>query len=120
MPVCNGAGGLTAHYSFGARTGGAPILLGASFVALAVGLGSGLAGLLAAFPLPILAALLAGAGLLHVGLLRDLKRPHEWLAALAIGLVGFQVNLAVALALGLAVWWAARATGALVLRPRTT
>ena len=28
MPVCHGAGGLTAHYSFGARTAGAPLLMG--------------------------------------------------------------------------------------------
>src|SRR5262249_2664816 len=28
MPVCHGAGGLTAHRSFGARSGGAPIAMG--------------------------------------------------------------------------------------------
>src|SRR5205807_6579304 len=27
MPVCHGAGGMTAHRTFGARTGGAPIML---------------------------------------------------------------------------------------------
>src|SRR3989337_3705411 len=32
MPVCHGAGGLTAHYRFGARTGGATILLGAALL----------------------------------------------------------------------------------------
>src|ERR671923_1185332 len=43
MPVCHGAGGMTAHYAFGARTGGAPVAMGASLVALAVAAGSGLA-----------------------------------------------------------------------------
>src|SRR5437868_5074212 len=49
MPVCHGAGGMTAHYAFGARTGGAPLAMGGSLVVLAVGTGSGLAALLTAF-----------------------------------------------------------------------
>jgi hypothetical protein len=109
MPVCHGAGGLTAHYSFGARTAGAPLVMGAALLVLAVGAGAGLAALLPAFPLPILAALLAAAGLLHIGLLRDLSGAWSWTLALAVGAVGFALNLMWALALGLAAWWLARA-----------
>jgi hypothetical protein len=109
MPVCHGAGGLTAHYSFGARTAGAPLAMGTALLALAIGAGAGLAGLLPAFPLPILAALLAAAGVLHVGLLRDLRGVWSWTLALAVGIVGFAFNLVWALALGLAAWWLARA-----------
>lgn len=105
MPVCHGAGGLTAHVSFGARTAGAPLAIGVSLLVLAVGFGAGLGALLAAFPLPILAGLLAGAGILHIGLLRDLPRGWELLLALAIGAIGFTTNLVLALATGLAVWW---------------
>ena len=43
------------------------------------------------------AALLATAGLLHISLLRDLREPWAWALALAVGLVGFQVHLALAL-----------------------
>ena len=118
MPVCHGAGGLTAHVAFGARSAGAPLVMGTALLVLAVALGAGLAGLLAAFPLPILAGLLACAGLLHIGLLRDLRRAHEWALALVVGAVGFGVNLAVALALGLALFWLARAFVAL-RRPGT-
>ena len=105
MPVCHGAGGMTAHYAFGARTGGAPVAMGASLVALAVAAGSGLAALLGAFPLPILAALLATAGLLHIALLRDLRGWREWALALIVGVLGFELNLTVGLAVGLALWW---------------
>ncbi len=105
MPVCHGAGGLTAHYSFGARTGGAPLTMGVALVALALGVGAGLGDLLAAFPLPILAALLAAAGILHMGLLRDLKSAREWIFALFVGAVGFQFNLAYALVIALVAWW---------------
>jgi sulfate permease, SulP family len=119
MPVCHGAGGLTAHVAFGARTAGAPLVIGISLLTLAVGFGAGLAALLTAFPLPILAALLATAGLLHIGLLRDLRGVHAWGLALAVGLVGYQVHLAVALAGGLVLYWGVRLATAITWRPRT-
>jgi hypothetical protein len=105
MPVCHGAGGLTAHYAFGARTGGAPFAIGAVLVVLAVAAGSGLAAMLAAFPLPVLAALLAAAGILHIGLARDLAGAREIAVALVVALLGFWLNLAVGLAAGLVLWW---------------
>jgi hypothetical protein len=117
MPVCHGAGGLTAHVAFGARTGGAPVAMGVALLTLALGLGAGLASLLAAFPLPILAGVLATAGILHIGLLRDLETAADWALALAVGAVGFTTDLATALLLGLAVWWLPR--GALRLRAAT-
>ncbi|HXG77654.1 MAG TPA: putative sulfate/molybdate transporter, partial [Gaiellaceae bacterium] len=36
MPVCHGAGGMTAHYAFGARTGRAPLAIGGALVGLAL------------------------------------------------------------------------------------
>jgi MFS superfamily sulfate permease-like transporter len=105
MPVCHGAGGLTAHHAFGARTAGAPLLMGAGLLVLALAAGSGLAALLAAFPLPILSGMLAAAGVLHIRLLRDLRTPWELSVAIAVGVVGVTVNLALGLLLGLAAWW---------------
>jgi len=109
MPVCHGAGGMTAHYSFGARTGGAPILMGAALLFLAIIFGASLATLLAGFPLPILAGLLAIAGLLHIALLKDLEGRAHWALAIAVGVTGFFVNLAVALLGALLIWWATEA-----------
>lgn len=56
--MCHGAGGVAAHHRFGARSGGAPLMLGVAllFLALAPG-GAGLA-LLAAIPAAGLGALL--------------------------------------------------------------
>jgi hypothetical protein len=105
MPVCHGAGGMTAHRNFGARSAGAPLFMGALLLVLALGLGAGMATLLAAFPLTILAALLAAAGLMHLGLLRDLRGAPAWTLALIVGGLGFAVNLAVGLAVGLILWW---------------
>ncbi len=109
MPVCHGAGGMSAHYGFGARSGGTPVILGATLLVLALLLGANLTALLAAFPLPILAGLLGIAGLLHIALLRDLREPAHWALAIAVGVTGFLTNLAVALVLALIVWWAGKA-----------
>lgn len=56
MPMCHGAGGAAAHRKFGARTGGAPLMIGLALAALAI-LPDGF-GLLAAVPAVALGALL--------------------------------------------------------------
>ncbi|MHB1425619.1 MAG: putative sulfate/molybdate transporter [Gemmataceae bacterium] len=112
MPVCHGAGGMTAHRGFGARSGGAPIMLGAGLLALAFAIGASLASVLAGFPLPILAGLLAVSGILHIALLKDLRHSYHWALALAVGVTGFVSNLAIALVAALLLWWAGKAVTA--------
>lgn len=118
MPVCHGAGGTTAHRTFGARTGGAPLVMGSVLLALALVTGTMLAALLAGFPLVILAGLLAVAGLLHLALLRDLDRRAEWAVAIGIGVGGAAGHLALSLLVGLAVWWGARLVASSVKQRR--
>lgn len=102
MPVCHGAGGLSAHHAAGARTWRAPVLIGGALVLIAVGAGRGLAGVLAAFPLPVLAALLVVAAVAHGRLLRDVRGVAAWSVVVAVGLLGVAVNLAVGMVVGLA------------------
>lgn len=109
MPVCHGAGGMTAHRSFGARTAAAPAAMGAALCVLALGFGSGLAAVLPAFPVAVLAALLGVSGLLHVRLLRDLSSRADLAIAVLVGIVGLATNLAVGLLAGAAVVWLPRA-----------
>ena len=88
LPVCHGSGGMTAHVAFGARTWRAPLLMGLVLIALALVAGQGLGPLFSAFPVEILAGLLAAAGLLHLGLLGSLKNTSDLAVALSVGLVG--------------------------------
>ncbi len=88
LPVCHGSGGMTAHVAFGARTWRAPLLMGLVLIALALVAGQGLGPLFSAFPVEILAGLLAAAGLLHLGLLASLKNTSDLAVALSVGLVG--------------------------------
>jgi len=58
VPMCHGAGGLAAHVRFGARTGGAPILLGVILLGLALFFSSSIHVLFRMFPLPVLGVIL--------------------------------------------------------------
>lgn len=42
LPICHGAGGATAHYKLGARTGGATLILGSALLVLAIVFGASL------------------------------------------------------------------------------
>lgn len=118
MPVCHGAGGLSAHHAAGARTWRAPVLIGGSLVLLALAVGRGLAGVLAAFPLPVLAALLVVAGVAHLRLLRDVRGWGAWSVVILVGVLGLVVNLAIGMLVGLAVHLALHLAAHLAVRRR--
>lgn len=58
LPMCHGAGGVAAHRRFGARSGGAPVLLGLALGALALAPADLRAAILGAVPAATLGALL--------------------------------------------------------------
>ena len=62
MPLCHGAGGLAAHYRFGARTPGSNIIIGSFFVALAILFGKHALGIVYLIPMSVLGILLLFAG----------------------------------------------------------
>jgi hypothetical protein len=103
MPLCHGAGGMSAHHAFGARSWRAPALIGAALVTVALALGQDLALVLQSFPVAILAALLLVAGITHVRLLTDVRGRFNWGVALAIGIAGVTGHLLAAVVLGLVV-----------------
>jgi MFS superfamily sulfate permease-like transporter len=58
LPMCHGAGGVVAHHRFGARSGGAPLMLGLALLVIALVPGGAGVALLAAVPAAGLGALL--------------------------------------------------------------
>jgi MFS superfamily sulfate permease-like transporter len=58
LPMCHGAGGVAAHHRFGARSGGAPLILGVALLAVALMPGGIGLAVLAAIPAAGLGALL--------------------------------------------------------------
>ena len=91
-------------------------MLGSALLILGLGAGASLTAALSGFPVPILAGLLAVAGLLHIALLKDLSDPFHWALAIAVGIVGFLSNLAIALTAALILWWGIKAVAALQAR----
>ena len=54
MPLCHGAGGLAAHYRFGARTAGSNLIIGVVFILLAILLGPSVLAVVYLLPVSIL------------------------------------------------------------------
>ncbi len=102
VPMCHGTGGLAAHFRFGARTGGAPIMIGIFFVVIALVLGELGFTLLAIIPKSVLGVLLVFAGLELCPLLRSLKTNEEYFIALLIAGIALAVpNMGWAFAIGI-------------------
>lgn len=62
IPMCHGAGGLAAQYSFGARTGGSVVMLGTMKLLMGLIIGGFLLQVLSVYPYAILAPMLIFAG----------------------------------------------------------
>jgi MFS superfamily sulfate permease-like transporter len=58
VPMCHGAGGMAGHVQFGARTGGAVVILGFVLLAVAIFLSGSVATLLRLFPMSVLGVIL--------------------------------------------------------------
>lgn len=100
MALCHGAGGATAHYRLGARTGGATLLAAGFFLALAGATSLGLSPLLV--PAAVLAGMLLFVAVEHTLLVTDLKSLDDLVCALLIAAVTL---LSGDLALGFVLGW---------------
>jgi MFS superfamily sulfate permease-like transporter len=58
VPMCHGAGGMAGHVRFGARTGGAPIVLGGILVLTALFFSGSVDTIFKIFPAPVLGVIL--------------------------------------------------------------
>lgn len=103
LPMCHGAGGLAAHYRFGARTAGSNVIIGSILVVLALSLRERLVGVLNLIPDAILGVLLVFAGIQLALMIRDLLDRRDLFVALFMLGLGLAVNLAVAFLAGVAV-----------------
>ncbi|NSW87861.1 MAG: sulfate permease [Syntrophobacteraceae bacterium] len=106
MPLCHGAGGLAAHYRFGARTAGSNLMIGAIFVALAVFLGSHALSVLYLLPMSILGILLLFAGNQLAMTVIDVKERKDMFVVLVILGITVASNLAVGFIVGIVLAYA--------------
>lgn len=103
VPMCHGSGGLAGKYAFGARTGGANVLLGIGYLALAL-VAAG--AVLAAFPTAILGVLLVVVALeLGRAAFAPVDDRRSLAVVAAVGVVGLAGNVGVAFVLGTVAFW---------------
>jgi MFS superfamily sulfate permease-like transporter len=108
VPMCHGAGGMAAQVSFGARTGGAPVILGTLLVILAFFFSESIATLLRLFPHPALGVMLFLAGVqLALGSCDFSKDKGERFVTLGTAALSIW-NVGVAFVFGIAVLWIVR------------
>ena len=103
MPLCHGAGGLAAHYRFGARTAGSNLMIGLIFITLAIFFGNQIVRAVQLLPLSILGILLMFAGLQLTLTIIDLKDRKEYFVALLILGITLASNLAAGFIIGIVV-----------------
>jgi len=101
MPMCHGAGGLAAHYRFGARTAGSNLFIGGLFIAAGLIVGDQAAEVLGILPFSVLGAMLVFAGAQLALQIRDVTERKDLFVALTILGVSLASNLAVGFGVGL-------------------
>ena len=103
LPVCHGAGGVTAHYKLGARTWAATAMVGGLLIVLGLAFGSSLPGLLQLLPPGALAGMLMYVAIQHGLLAARLDGAGNRAIAAIVGVVTLVAgNLAVGFAAGVA------------------
>lgn len=105
MPLCHGAGGLAAHYRFGARTAGSNLFIGVIFCILALIAGTHVTSLVCLIPLSLLGVLLLFAGTQLAMTVKDISEKKDlFVVLLMLGITFGSNNLAIGFISGIAVF----------------
>lgn len=104
VPMCHGAGGMAGHIAFGARTGGAVVILGSLLLVLAVFFSGSVEHLLQLLPSAVLGVILflTGVQLALGSLSAHTSKSHAFVTLAVAGLAMW--NVAIAFVVGLVLW----------------
>ena len=104
IPICHGAGGMTAHYRLGARTGWYGLIIGLPLLLAGAWAGNHTAAMLAAIPAIALGVPLAYVGVRHGLLAADaLREPVSAITVISVGVISCATgNLLIGFAVGAA------------------
>jgi MFS superfamily sulfate permease-like transporter len=105
IPMCHGAGGMAGHLRFGARTGGALVILGAIILLIGLFLSDSVTLLLQIFPRPILGVILFFAGVELALVVQDIKLRKQNLFVLVVTAGTAMWNMGVAYLAGLILYY---------------
>ena len=105
IPMCHGAGGMAGHIRFGARTGGALVILGVIVLLTGLFLSDSVTLLFQVFPRPILGVILFFAGVELALVIKDIKLKKQNLFVLLVTAGTAMWNMGVAYLAGLLLYY---------------
>ena len=105
IPMCHGAGGMAGHIRFGAKTGGALVILGVIILSVGLFLSDSVTLLLQIFPRPILGVILFFAGVELALVVQDVKLKKQNLFVLLVTAGTAMWNMGVAYLAGLMLYY---------------
>lgn len=105
VPMCHGAGGMAGHLRFGARTGGALVMLGVLLFLVGLFLSDSVALLFQVFPRSIIGVILFFAGVELALVVRDIKLKKQNLFVLLVTAGVAMWNMGVAYLAGLILYY---------------
>jgi len=105
VPMCHGAGGMAGHVRFGARTGGALVILGLIVLLIGLFLSDSVTVLFQVFPRPILGVILFFAGVELSLVIKDIKLKKQNLFVLLVTAGTAMWNMGVAYLAGLLLYY---------------
>jgi MFS superfamily sulfate permease-like transporter len=105
VPMCHGAGGMAGHIRFGARTGGALVILGVIVLLTGLFLSDSVALLFQVFPRPILGVILFFAGVELALVVKDIKLKRQNLFVLLVTAGTAMWNMGAAYLAGLLLYY---------------
>ncbi|MCB2180649.1 MAG: putative sulfate/molybdate transporter [Desulfobulbaceae bacterium] len=103
MPLCHGAGGLAAHYRFGARTAGSNLMIGLIFIVSAIFLGIHSLAIVNLIPFAVLGVLLIFAGSQLALTILDMKKRKELFVIFIMLGITLASNLAIGFGVGIVI-----------------
>ena len=101
MPICHGAGGLAAHYRFGARSAASNLMIGAVFILFTLIFGNRILAVFNLIPMAILGVLLLFAGSQLALTILDVKERKEMFTVVTILGITLASNLAAGFMVGI-------------------
>jgi SulP family sulfate permease len=102
MPICHGAGGLAAHYRFGARSAGSNLMIGVIFILFTLALGNSILVIFNLIPMAILGVLLMFAGSQLALTILDVNQRKDLFVVVSILGITLASNLAAGFLAGIA------------------
>ncbi len=105
VPMCHGAGGMAGHVRFGARTGGALVILGVIVLFLGLFMSDSVALIFGVVPLAILGVILFFTGLELASIVRDIGSQKEDVYVMLVTAGIAIVNMGVAFVAGVVLYY---------------